>query len=279
MAGVGSFSSAALQRHHLAWYEALARKTVGADGWTFMNYGYGWGPEDGPPPPPPPNAHVMERDAAAMYWTVAHQDGPLDGRRVLEVGSGRGGGAAYLSANTKLARYVGIDLAPAAVALANRRHAQPGRVEFVAGDAERLPFEAAEFDVVINVESSHCYGNPARFFSGAAHVLAPGGALLWCDFRSQRQLEPTRAMIRRAGLTIEREDDISKAVLAGVDARPNDEIDQILQTFAESPEHLRLLREFSLLPGAVTHHRLVTGVDVYLRAVLRKPRAADDRAP
>ncbi len=270
MSQLHRFTSAATQREQHDWYDALARQTAAVDTWTLMNYGYLWRAQDGPPPPLPPVDDVGERNAAAMYWRVAHLDGGIDGKRVLEVGSGRGGGAAYLCAHTRPARYTGLDLAPAAVELANRRYAQPGRLEYVVGDSEDLPFEAATFDAVINVESSHAYGKPARFFAAAAHVLKPGGALLWCDFRPQVMLPSMFEMIAAAELTIEVLEDIREIVVAAVASRPNEEIRKGLQQLATSPEHLQRLEHFAMLPGTVAYQRLESGEDAYLLARLRR---------
>ena len=39
------------------------------------------------------------------------------------------------------------------------------------------------FDVVINLEASHCYPNFTRFLAEVARVLKPGGHFLYADFR------------------------------------------------------------------------------------------------
>jgi ubiquinone/menaquinone biosynthesis C-methylase UbiE len=57
-------------------------------------------------------------------------------------------------------------------------------IEFIQGSAERLPFGDEDFDVVINIESSHTYGSVARFLSEVERVLRPGGYLLLADLRT-----------------------------------------------------------------------------------------------
>ena len=56
-------------------------------------------------------------------------------------------------------------------------------LSYVQADAENLPFDDASFDVVINVESSHCYPHIDRFLSEVRRVLAPGGCFGIVDFR------------------------------------------------------------------------------------------------
>ena len=67
---------------------------------------------------------------------------PVAGRELLEVGCGRGGGAAYVARALDPRRVVAVDLSPRAVALCRRRFAHP-RLSFEVGDAERLPFDDA----------------------------------------------------------------------------------------------------------------------------------------
>src|SRR5258708_14045516 len=71
-----------------------------------------------------------------------------------------------------------------ATALARRQPGEESAVEFVGGDAENLPFAKASFDVVINVESAHCYGSIDRFLAEVHRVLRSSGRLAFADFVS-----------------------------------------------------------------------------------------------
>src|SRR5262249_47022535 len=129
------------------WYQFLARQYPDRQ-WTFMNYGHR--PTHGAMPFALAVEDEADRSCIQLYQIVA---GPveLDGREVLEVGSGRGGGASFVARYHRPSRIVGVDLSPVAVAFCRARHRVPG-LTFEVGDAERLRFEAASFDVVINVE-------------------------------------------------------------------------------------------------------------------------------
>lgn len=94
---------------------------------------------------------------------------------VLEVGCGTGEGLNFLTRLVDPARAVGLDISGAAVRRANALLARGDRLTYVEGDAERLPFGDGEFDLVINVESSHNYPDVERFFHEVARVLKPGG--------------------------------------------------------------------------------------------------------
>lgn len=63
------------------------------------------------------------------------------------------------------------------------------------GDAEKLPLADASFDAVLNVESSHCYGNVETFFREAARVLRPDGRFLFADFRLQKEMPALEAKL------------------------------------------------------------------------------------
>ena len=139
----------------------------------------------------------LRDDVAATLRRVVPSDA-----RVLEVGCGRGGGAAFLTALHTPARYTAVDFSPAAVALAARLHAAAApRLSFAVGDAERLAFGDASFDVVVNVESSHCYGDVPAFLREMARVLAPGGRFAFADFRGTADCLVLEAQLRAAGGT------------------------------------------------------------------------------
>ena len=124
------------------WYGRLAGKYTARD-WTFMNYGYA--PPAGTEPLPLDPADEPDRYCAQLYHHVA---GPahLRGADVLEVGSGRGGGASFLTRTHRPASYTGADYSPQAVALCQQRHAGVPGLKFVVGDAEKLPFPDASFE-------------------------------------------------------------------------------------------------------------------------------------
>lgn len=159
------------------WYPFLTRR-LRQEEVLFLNYAFETEPPMGLPLT---SADEPNRACIQLYHQVATRV-ELAGKRVLEVSCGHGGGASYLTRTLHPASYTGLDLNPAGIRFCRDRHQVPG-IDFVQGDAQRLPFPEGDFDAVINVEASHCYPDFPRFLAEVARVLRPGGHLLYADFR------------------------------------------------------------------------------------------------
>ncbi len=247
-----------------ATYQAAARGLL--EQYDFMNFGYAPLPGE-----PEIDAGGAEPCGAALYLAAA--DGlELAGRRVLEVGCGRGGGAALLCRRFRPARYLGIDFAPAQIALGRRRFAGIDGLELAVGDAEALDLPAGGFDAVINIESSHGYGSFARFLHGARRALAPGGRMAWLDFRPARQLPGLRRDLAAAGLRVIRERDITANVVRALD------VDAARRLAAATEQVARVLRApgriFCAVQGSWTYRRLQRGDHRYLHLLLEPVSAS-----
>jgi SAM-dependent methyltransferase len=241
------------------WYQFLARRYRDPS-WTFMNYGY----RTTVPLTLPPEDE-SDRSCIQLYDAVA-SGAPLVGRDALEVGCGRGGGAAFVARHHRPRSLVAIDRAPRAVAFCSGRFAVPG-LSFQVGDAERLPFGDASFDVVLNVESSHCYGRIGDFFAEVRRVLRPGGAFLYADFRPLGELDAWRAALGAAGLRIEAERDLSPGVLAALEA-DDAQKRSLIERLIDRPL-VGVFHQFAGLRGTVLHEELRAGALTYRAFTLR----------
>jgi len=141
---------------------------------TVLNYGFSSEPEN----------TVISANEPEFYCLRLYEhtvrDTPLAGRDVLEVSCGRGGGASFVSRAFEPQRYLGVDLSEENIKLATARAARKG-LAFTTGNAEQLDLPDASFDVVINIEASHLYGDRTRFFAEALRVLRPGGTFCYTD--------------------------------------------------------------------------------------------------
>ncbi len=173
-------------------YEMLAARDDDAD-WAFMNYGFA---ELDPHATRLELAPADEKDRSAiqLYHHVAAWVDLRD-RDVVEVGCGRGGGASYIVRYLRPRSMVGVDVSRRAIAHC-RRHRGAAGLSFAHGDAEALPFNGGLFDVVINIESSHCYGSMDRFLTEAYRVLRPDGLLLFADLRFNDGIARLRNQLR-----------------------------------------------------------------------------------
>ena len=135
----------------------------------------------------------------------------LSGKRILEVGCGRGGGCSFMARYKRPRQVTGLDLSENAIDFCRRMH-RVERLDFQTGDAEQLPFADSGFEAVANVESSHCYPNIAAFFTEVHRVLKPGGHFLYADLRETSGLPAWRAALHGANFSILCEEDITRQV-------------------------------------------------------------------
>ncbi len=251
-----------------AWYQFLAARYPNPR-WTFMNYGYRAPDATAAEAPLALEGADEDNRSCIQLYDLVARGAPVAGREVLEVGCGRGGGADYLARKLDPRRIVAVDLSSRAVALCRQRFAHP-RLSFEVGDAERLPFAAASFDVVLNVESSHCYGRFDAFLAEVRRVLRPDGHFLYADFRPNGELEGWRAALHAAGFAIHAEQDLRPGVVAALDADDGEKralIDRLIDRPLAG-----IFGEFAALQGSELNAALRRG-DFGYRAFVLTPTA------
>lgn len=235
-------------------YDLLSRFWRDAD-WRFMNYGF----------LPAGEAFALEPgDEPDRAFIGLYQQAvaglPLAGARVLEIGSGRGGGARYIARYHAPASILGLDYSPATVRLARRLNRDVPTLSFDVGDAERLPLADGSVDVVVNIESSHCYGDVGAFAREVARVLAPGGWFSFADMRGSTMLPELERQLAVPGLVLCGGHDLSAGVVAALgalDARKRERL-------AKAPLMRAFLAEFAGTKGSTLYQGLATGEVVYI---------------
>jgi len=244
------------------WYNLFARK-VQDPSFQFMNYGYD---EDGFYPDID-DSDEDERYPIHLYHHVATQV-DLSKNHVLEVGSGRGGGASYVMRYLKPLSVTGLDISKDAVALCRSIHSI-NNLFFKEGSSENLPFENESFDSVLNIESSHCYGNVDRFLSEVYRVLRPGGEFLWCDFRHKNDILILEDQFKKSGLKIVSINDISLNILSALkkmSIKRKNAIKKRVPFFLRS-----VFESYAGVEGSKINDLFLKGDLIYKSALLEKP--------
>jgi ubiquinone/menaquinone biosynthesis C-methylase UbiE len=208
-----------------------------------------------------------------LAWGAARR-----AERVLDVATG--GGHTALAFAGIVRRVVAYDLTEPmlAAARAHTRARGAGNVEFVAGDADALPFRDESFDVVTCRTAAHHFGDVAAAVRQMHRVLRPGGSLLLQDILGhddadanafilevEKRRDPShvrsyraaqwKAFLRAAGLTV-----IEDSVIWKLREwnewtgrmRMTAEARRDLEAFVrQAPERCRAAFEFRLTPDAV----------------------------
>jgi ubiquinone/menaquinone biosynthesis C-methylase UbiE len=244
------------------WYPFLTKRLRGEEV-IFLNYAFETNPPRGIALSAADEPH---RACIQLYHHVGTQVN-LSGKNVLEVSCGHGGGASYLTRSQKPARYTGLDFNPKGIAFCQKQHAVKG-LEFIVGDAQNLPFSDHSFDVLINVEASHCYADLPGFLAEVARVLKPGGFFLYADFRFCDGLIAWESALENAPLKLLQSRDISAEVLAGMDLNSARSLELLEKKL---PKWLHGLgRDFAGVQGSRIHTALQNGALFYRSYCFRK---------
>lgn len=246
-----------------SFYDLLSRRleTVGlADVSFFLNYGY-----------LPTDSHnesafnIREgtfnaNSVRLVFEVIGSLD--LNDCTIVEIGCGRGGNSAVLAEKFS-AEVIGIDMSPEAIAFCRRTHLNPS-ADFKVGDALNIPLADRSCDAVVNVESSHSYGNLPKFLSEVHRICRSGGWFLHTDFLSAEDWDQARMRLKALGFFTESDRDITANVLASRDqASSNYE-----QVYGDGSARVA---NFLALPGSSIYEQLRAGLLEYriMRSQLR----------
>lgn len=119
-------------------------------------------------------------------WQTVRALAPQPGERILDVAAGTGKSSAAIAKSG--AEVVAVDFSPGMIEVGRRKHPS---IEFVEGDATKLPFAAGEFDAVTISFGLRNVANPQKALKEMYRVLKPGGRVVVCEFST-----PPRALFR-----------------------------------------------------------------------------------
>jgi len=190
------------------FYSALVR-SVPNRCWRFMNHGYSSSDADFDHAEDFANA---ERYNIALLNKLVRKD-DVRGKDVLEIGCGRGGNAYYLKTYRSPRSMTAVDINEENILFCNSSY---GSIAFRVADACDLPFDGEVADIVMNIESSHCYSDVGRFFSEVKRVLRPGGLFIYADAVSAQDSRLRFEQISGSGMTVIEFEDITAPVTAAL---------------------------------------------------------------
>ena len=115
----------------------------------------------------------------------------IAGGRLLDIGTGPGGIPLKTVRRASGMRAIGVDYSRNMILAAQRAAANQGladRLTFLVGDANRLPFPDASFDIVLSNSVLHHLVNPLALLNEMARVARSDGVVLLRDLRRPSRL-------------------------------------------------------------------------------------------
>jgi ubiquinone/menaquinone biosynthesis C-methylase UbiE len=244
--------------------ELLAKRITSSE-WTFMNHGYIPNKEESVLSAL--NEESFERYELQMYHYLATKVS-FTGKLVLEIESGRGGGARHIAETFKPVFYTGMDRAKHAVDFSNKTHSLPN-LKFIQGNAEAIPLSDKCVDIVIDIESCHNYGSIDTFLHEVWRVLISGGYFLLTSYhKSEVELNALKEKLSKSGMTILDEENITENVLSAMEASKHTSSNWIENTIPEKWKNW--FGEYTGVSGSKFHDSLKSGTGSYYRFLLRK---------
>jgi ubiquinone/menaquinone biosynthesis C-methylase UbiE len=194
-------------------------------------------------------AELQDARADALEKDIVRFLAPSGNERALDSGTGSGALAFALAPHVR--EVVGVDLVPELLEQARKRAEQVPNVTFVEGDATKLPFEYASFDLTGTLRTFHHIARPELAMAELVRVTRPGGRLLVVD-----QIAPLDPIAAAELNRFERARDPSHTrALADVDLRGLFESNNLVLIRAEYERESRDLDAYLDLAGCEGEER------------------------
>lgn len=262
--------SAELKGFHQETYQEIntyLESLAGKGGHAFVNYGY----ETIAGRPDLSQVKLPSRHQFANSRLSLENVGAVDlrGKRVLDVGCGRGGNLATLLRHFEISAGIGVDLTHSSLQAATHR----GRgLNFVNADAETLPIATRTVDVVVSTESAHSYPHPWLFYAESRRVAVDHGWFCMSDLVFTAELPAYRQTLEAAGWKLRLERDITDNVLASI--RRSWELREQLG----EPMPSKLIADYMAAEGSVMRKWLEAGILSYVTFQAQATRPYDAEA-
>lgn len=229
----------------------------------FINYGYAQETTE--------NQLELKPQDEPYRYAIQLYNHVIDGINVkdkdlLEIGCGRGGGGAFILNHKYPRTFTGLDLSEFAIKRCAKKFPFDN-AHWLQGSADRVPLPNQCMDVVLNVESSHCYPCIKSFLSETKRILRPNGYLALCDLRAAKDVKIFDHQIKHSGLQLMQRRIITPQVLHALDKISLQREAMIKALF---PRFLiSVAYDFFAVKDSGVYNMLRTGKLVYLSYLLR----------
>jgi ubiquinone/menaquinone biosynthesis C-methylase UbiE len=121
-----------------------------------------------------------QEDVLSLPWynTVYKLLPDLSGKRILEVGCGRGVFSNYLKNKYPSAQIIAVDFSESAIAIAKQKFGGMDGLNFQVANAENLPFVSNSFDYYVSCETLEHVLDPAKMILEIKRVLRADGKFI-----------------------------------------------------------------------------------------------------
>lgn len=239
-----------------------------------LNYGYAYtGSSDGIASDCNNNYPAHDVYGYQLYSIVLSHESLKRGMKVLEVGCGTGYGLAEQAATNPEVGFTGLDFSLNSIKRAESKFANIKNLKFIEGNSTNLPFESESFDLLFNIESSHCYTDLGKFFSEVQRVLKPGGTFLIADFRMPDNYDKLLITAQKY-FRLNEEVDITENVLKSMQKVTPMRKKIFDEYFKERPVKKivagNMVEHFTGMEGSITFNRFKSGYWKYFICMLKK---------
>ncbi|CAF4084941.1 unnamed protein product, partial [Adineta steineri] len=246
------------------WNEQISNVYTNVNELQFMNWGYA-------------DLDEYINDNTGYYSEKLYQqilaNITLTDQNILEVGCGRGAGAAWCVRTYAPRSYVGMDPSRNVINLCEQTYSTTPRLSFMIADPKtHLPFQNESMNIVLSIETTNLFDEieaVKKFVDEITRVLTSDGYFLWCGLCN---VDGSSLLIdyltANNGFIIKEKVNITRNVLHALDIQSNSRADFINRYIQSADqEYCRLLAG---LPGTELYDNMQQGRTEYWRVVFRK---------
>jgi len=147
---------------------------------------------------------ILLKNSSSLYFHLLSKLEIFEEEKILDIGCGRGGGLKNLKSKYKNNQFYGCDNCPENIDYCVSKN---NNINFKVSNALNLDYQENYFNVVLNIESSHCYFDKDKFFGEVYRVLDSYGYFLYADiFTSINDVNNTRSKLQKIFKICEEED-------------------------------------------------------------------------